>query len=116
MDLAALLAAALHDPDFRHSQQAARELAGLASADLPAALREALEDPHRKVRRAAAETLGTLGGAAAAALPALLRRTFDRERAVHAAANASVERLLPLVQGPLRSWVERLRRPGTPAE
>jgi HEAT repeat protein len=57
------------------------------------ALVEALNDPEIDVRRAAAEALGSFGGEAAPALPALRRATADKDPDVAREAGIAIVKL-----------------------
>ena len=96
-----VLAQALKDPDKDVRRNAVRPLRRVVIRDrsssdpaatkaVVAALADALKDPDREVRRAAASSLGTLGPAAADALPGLAATTMDSDPSVR---NATIEAL-----------------------
>jgi HEAT repeat protein len=77
-----------------------RAVAALARLREPATvtvplLAQALSDPHAKVRRDAAGALADFGAAARPALGPLVRRSYDRDPAVRAAAATSLDALRP---------------------
>ena len=55
---------------------------------------DALVDPDRRVRRAAADALGDLGPAAKSAVPALMKATTDEAREVESAARYALKKIL----------------------
>jgi hypothetical protein len=109
--VAALRAATEHE----HARVRCRALRALARfgdrEGVVAAVAKALTDSHLKVRRAAAEVLGTLGAAALPVLPALLRRRYDRDRGVAKASAQSLDQLRGALPFPLAEWLQPFTAP-----
>jgi HEAT repeat protein len=74
-------------------------------------LESALRDSHGKVRKAAAEALGSLRGRAAPALAGLLKRLHDREPRVRTACAAAVAQILPELPAAQQSCLKQLADP-----
>jgi HEAT repeat protein len=80
---------------------------GQQSAAVPT-IQTALTDSDARVRRTAAKVLADLGAAGLPALPALLRRSGDRDPHVAAAAGEALRKLGMDLSGDRRAWLEYL--------
>jgi HEAT repeat protein len=91
---------ALGRPQYLRRRRAVAALARLRepAAVLVKMLGQALADPHAKVRLDAAQVLGTFGPVARLALGGLVRRRFDRDGRVAAAAGAALAKVAPVWQ------------------
>jgi len=69
---------------------------------------ELLQDSHHKIRRTAALALSPLGSAARPAVPALVRRSFDNDEAVAAAACGAISQLAEQFEEPLASCLRQV--------
>ncbi len=70
-----------------------------------------LNESHAKVRRAAAEVIGTCGPVGLPSVPALLRRLRDRDAGVHAAAAAALAHLRQFLTPDVQRVLDVLVRP-----
>jgi uncharacterized protein (TIGR02996 family) len=95
----------------RAEVRALAQKAGSAPAGVAEVLAEGLRDGSRKVRSAAATLLAQLGGRAAAGLPGLVQRLFDRDPRVRDQVAPALARLLPDLSAEMQTWLCVLANP-----